>query len=181
MVDRVITRCIIIIAITITLTGTTAIAGMAAKSPPMGTRRIVIGGLLLGACAFAQAEPTAAPSARELHAAQCVAALQVSADALAQQVKSGNEAARPVLQGRLEAGAAFVGDAYLHGTTDEGRARALANDALEAQKRLNAARLSARQAACAAEGATLLSNSNGLERSVVKRIAKKRMEKLLGG
>ena len=134
-------------------------------------------GSLAVVCALAQA----APSARELHSAQCVAALQVNAESLAEQVKAGREAARPALRTRLEAGTAFVGDAYLHGTTDETRARALANDALEAQKRLSAAELMARQEACAAEGAALLSSSNGLERAVVKRLAKKRMDKLLGG
>ena len=86
-----------------------------------------------------------------------------------------------MLQSRLEAGTAFVGDAYLHGTTDEGRARALANDALEAQKSLSPAELTSRQEACAAEGATLLASSNGLERSIVKQMARKRMERLLGG
>lgn len=75
----------------------------------MGARTTFIGWLLSAACAFAQASQTGAPSARELHSAQCVAALQASTEALAQQVKAGNDAARPVLQGRLEAGTAFVG------------------------------------------------------------------------
>ena len=147
----------------------------------MDAKSTLIGGLLSAACAFAQAASAEAPSARELHSAQCVAALQVSTESLAQEVKAGKDAARPVLQGRVEAGTAFVGDAYLHGTTDEGRARALASNALEAQKSLNPSELTARQEACAAEGATLLSNSNSLERSIVKRMAKKRMDKLLGG
>lgn len=120
------------------------------------------------------------PSTHDLHAAECVAALDVNTHELAQQVKSGNETSRGLLQERLVAGTAFVGDTYLHGDSDEQQARALANEAAEAQKRLPAAELAARQTACAAEGAKLYAASNGLQQAVVKRLAKKRMEKLLG-
>lgn len=148
----------------------------------MDRQRLVIAGFLAVACGIAQAAPAGkAASARELHAAQCVAALQVSTEALARQAKAGNDSVRSQLRNRLEAGTAFVGDAYLHGTTDEARARALANDALEAQKALGAAKLAERQAACEAEGARLIANSNALERTIVKRMARKRMEKLLDG
>ena len=98
---------------------------------------------------------------------------------LAAQVKTGKEEARPVLLSRLEAGTAFVGDVYLHGDSDEAQARKLASDALAAQKKLSDAQLTARQNACADEGAQLLAASNGLERAVVKRLAKKRMDRLL--
>ena len=121
------------------------------------------------------------PSAHDLHAAECVAALDANTHDLAQQVKSGNEGSRTVLQERLVSGTAFVGDTYLHGNSDEQQARALANQAAEAQKRLPAAELALRQTACAAEGAKLYAASNGLQQAVVKRLAKKRMEKLLGG
>ena len=147
----------------------------------MDTQRFLIAGFLAAVCGVANAAPPGAASARELHAAQCVAALQVSTEALARQAKAGNDAVRPVLRRRLEAGTAFVGDAYLHGTTDEARARALADNALEAQKALGAAKLAERQAACEAEGTALIANSNTLERSIVKQMAKKRMEKLLRG
>lgn len=120
------------------------------------------------------------PSARDRHAALCVAALEVNTDDLARQVKSGKEAARRLLFDRLVAGAAFVGDTYLHGNSDEQQARALTNQALEAQKKLTAPELAARQAACADEGAKLYAASNVLQRAVVKRLAKKRMDKLLG-
>ena len=126
-----------------------------------------------------QAAPAAPPSARDLHAAQCVAALQVDAESLAGEVKTGKEGARPMLLSRLESGTAFVGDVYLRGESDEAAARKLANDALEAQKSLSEAQLAERQRACAEEGAKLLASSNGLERAVVKRLAKKRMERLL--
>ena len=137
--------------------------------------------VLLLAAAVAQAEPVAAPSPRELHAAQCVAALQVDAERLAKEVKAGRLESRSVLQSRLESGTAFVGDAYMHGTHDEAKARALANDALLAQKSLSQDELVARQASCADEGAKLLEASNGLERAVVRELAKRRMTKLLAG
>lgn len=121
------------------------------------------------------------PSAHDLHAAECVAALDANTHELAQQVKSGDETSRALLQERLVSGTAFVGDTYLHGNSDEHQARALANEAAEAQKRLPVAELAARQATCAAEGAKLYAASNGLQQAVVKRLAKKRMEKLLGG
>ena len=135
---------------------------------------------LLCAASLARAEPGAEPSPRDAHAAECVAALDVNTHELAQHVKAGNEASRSLLQDRLVAGTAFVGDTYLHGIADEQQARALANRALEAQKRLPPADLAARQLACAKEGTKLYEDSNGLEKAVVKRLAKRRMEKLLG-
>jgi hypothetical protein len=154
------------------------------------TRLATIPAALVLACSLACAVASAAgvasgasgatpPGARELHAAQCVAALQVNSEALAAKVKGGDESARPLLQSRIESGAAFVGDTYLHDDQDEGRARGLANDALEKQKALSAPELAARQATCADEGAKLLADANGLERAVVRRVAKRRMDKLL--
>jgi len=129
---------------------------------------------------LAQAASTAEPSARDLHAAECVAALEVNTQDLASQVKSGDEASRSVLLDRLVSGAAFVGDVYLHGNSDEKQARELANQALEAQKSLPAPELAARQATCANEGAKLFADGNPLQQSIVKRMAKRRMDKLLG-
>ena len=130
--------------------------------------------------AFVQAGVASEPSARELHAAACVAALDTDTQALAQRVRSGTETARALLFDHLVAGAAFVGDTYLHGESDESRARVLANEAREAQKALPAPELAEVQAACADEGAKLFSSGNGLQRAVVKHLAKKRMDKLLG-
>ena len=128
-----------------------------------------------------QAEPSDAPTVRELHAAQCVAALQVDTERLAAEVRSGRLESRPVLQSRLEFGVAFIGDAYLHGTSDEARARALADNALQAQKHLSDDELAARQSSCAVEGEKLMAASNGLERAIVRQVAKRRMARLLAG
>lgn len=132
--------------------------------------------LLPGLAAAAPGEPTA----RDRHAAQCVAALDASADDLVRQVKAGNGAARKPLLERLTAGASFIGEAYLHGDASERQARALVDQAEAEQRRLSAAELGARQTACASEGARLLAAANALERAVVKRVARKRMDKLLG-
>ena len=121
----------------------------------------------------------AEPSPRDLRAAQCVAALDLNTHELAEQVKAGKESARTVLLDRLVSGAAFLGDSFLRGNRDEQQARKLADQAREAQKNLSAAELAARQAACAAEGARLYAGGNALQRAVVKRLARKRMDTLL--
>jgi len=141
---------------------------------------IAIALLSIPCLSLAQAAPSAEPSARDLHAAQCVAALEVNTQELATQVKSGDEASRSVLMDRLVSGTAFVGDVYLHGNTDEKQARDLANQALEAQKSLPPPELAARQAACADEGAKLFAEGNALQQGILKRLAKRRMDKLLG-
>jgi len=141
---------------------------------------VAIALLSIAGVSLAHAAPTPEPSPRDRHAAECVAALEVHTQDLAKQVKSGKEASRAVLRDRLISGTAFVGDTYLHGSSDEKQARELANQALEAQKSLPAPELATRQAACADEGAKLFAASNGLQQAVVKRLAKKRMDKLLG-
>ena len=150
-----------------------------ATDPPVGHAMKTFAIALLSIPGLALAQGPSEPSPHDLHAAECVAALEVNTQDLAQQVKSGREASRPVLLDRLVSGTAFVGDTYLHGNSDEKQARALANQALEAQKSLTGPELAARQATCADEGARLFASSNGLEQAVVKRLAKKRMDKLL--
>lgn len=120
------------------------------------------------------------PTARELHTAQCVAALEVSTEELARQVKAGHEELRPVLVSRLEFGTALIGDAYLRGERDEARSQSLLAAAIEAQKTLSDEELSARQTSCAKEGRKVLAEGNVISRAVVSRLAKRRMKKLLG-
>ena len=177
-----ITRCIGATAITTTIT---IIATMATAR--MAVDRLIRGCLLaavVAAAGAAQAAPAATlsppPTPKELHASQCVAALEVETEALAKRVKAGENQLRDLLQAHIEAGTSFVGDAYLSGTRDEDRARALANQALEAQKSLPDAELTARQVACADEGAKIFAAGNGLERIIVKQVAKKRMKRMLG-
>lgn len=135
--------------------------------------------VLLAALATAAAARAAEPTPQDRRAAQCVAALEVSADDLVRQVKAGKEAARKPLLDRLTQGAAFVGDSYLNGSANEDQARALVDQAEAAQRSLSPAELAARQTACAGEANRLLANANALQRAVIKRLARKRMDKLL--
>jgi hypothetical protein len=133
--------------------------------------------LCVGASRVAAAEQS--PTAAELHAAECVAALEAQAEALAVQVRAGQQELRPQLMTQLEYGAAFIGTAYLRGERDEPRSQALLNAARERQGALSAQDLQARQAQCAGEASRLLAESNALERAVVSQVAKRRMAKLL--
>ena len=124
---------------------------------------------------------TTEPTAHELHTAECVAVLEVHSDAVALKIKAGRDDLRPALLEELDAGAAFIGEAYLQGERDEARSKALLQSALEAQQALSEPDLAARQAACLQEGLKLFAGGNFLERAVVSRVAEKRMKKLLGG
>ena len=121
------------------------------------------------------------PTPRELHTAQCVAALEVYTDDLAAQVKAGRTELRPLLLDRLKQGAAFIGAAYLQGERDEDRVKGFLDTALEAQKALPKSALAARQSACAQEGAQLLVKADAFSRAIVSHLAQKRMKKLLDG
>lgn len=116
---------------------------------------------------------------REAHTGECVAALDVSTRELAEQVKNGQDAVRPLLLARLRSGAAFIGSAYLAGERDKVRTKALLEAALGAQKALPKAELDTRQVACEVEGSRLLAGASALERAVVGRVAERRTEKLL--
>lgn len=141
---------------------------------------IAVAILSLSCLSWAQAALTAEASPRDLHAAECVAALDLNTRELARQVKAGKESSRTLLLDRLVSGSAFVGDAYLRGDSDEDEARELTEQAREAQKKLPPRELAQRQASCAEEGAKLYAAGNGLQRAIVKRLAKRRMDKLLG-
>ena len=144
-------------------------------------KRFAIAVALISISGLSLSQPMAASDAspRDQHAAQCVAALEANTQDLAQQVKSGKEASRKLLLDRLVSGVAFVGDTFLHGNVDEDQARQLADAALEAQKKLSAKDLAALLGACADEGAKLYASSNAVQRAVVKRLATRRMAKLL--
>jgi hypothetical protein len=131
--------------------------------------------------ALPTAAAAAGPTERELHTAQCVAALDANTGELAVQVKAGNVELQPLLLNRLQYGAAFIGESYLGGERDEARAKALLNAALEAQQALPAPELAARVTTCAQEGAQLLARADVVSRAIVARVAQKRMRKLLEG
>jgi hypothetical protein len=140
-------------------------------------------GLLMALClvaASAHAFDTTEPTARELHTADCIAALEIKSEDLARQVKAGQTDQRPVLQTALDAAAAFIGQAYLQGDRDQERLENLKNSALQAQKSLTASELTARQTSCAQEGARLLTQVDVLSRFVISRLAARQMKRLVG-
>jgi len=140
--------------------------------------------LILAVCGLFALRASAATDGlteHQLHTAQCVAALEVNTDDLAEQVKAGRADLQPLLLDRLRFGAAFIGDSYLQGERDEARAKGLLVAALDAQRALPQPELAARQAACAQEGAQLLANADFFTRTVVTRLAHRRMKKLLEG
>ncbi len=130
--------------------------------------------------AMAATPDAPAPSARELHSIECIAALEARADALANQVRAGQSDLQALLLNTLNEGAAFIGHAYLQGDRDEARSQALRDAALITQKALPAAELTARQDACAQEGERLLAQTDLISRFFVTRLAKRQMQKLLG-
>ena len=121
-----------------------------------------------------------APSALDLHSVECIAALEVKADELAMQVKAGHTELRASLLATLDAGAAFIGNAYLQGDRDEGRLQTLLDVALQTQKALSDADLATRQATCTQEGTRLLAEANFIGRAVVSRLVERRIQKVLG-
>jgi hypothetical protein len=121
-----------------------------------------------------------APTERELHTSECVAALDVRSEELARQIKTGQTESRPPLVSTLEAGGAFIGQAYLQGERDEVRSQSQLAAALQAQKKLTETELSARQSACASEGARLLSQTDAIGRFVISRLVQRRLQKLVG-
>ncbi|MFZ4480569.1 MAG: hypothetical protein ACOYNZ_11840 [Rhodoferax sp.] len=138
---------------------------------------------LLGALVFTTASAmaeSAGPTERELHNASCIAALSVKADDLARRIRAGQPELKPLLMVTLDAGAAFIGNAYLQGDRDEARSQAQLDAALQAQKALSDVDLALRQAGCAKEGERLLSEADLLGRAVISRFSQRRLQKLLG-
>jgi hypothetical protein len=133
--------------------------------------RLAAAPLLAAITLAAAAEPTAQ------HAAACVAALEVEAAGMAQQVREGKAEVEPELVRRLQEGFAFIGTAYKQGLRAE-EADRLLKEAEAAQKGLPPSELAARQAACRTEGAQLLAHANVIERAFVERAAQRRVDKL---
>ena len=143
------------------------------------TRLLCIPLLLLFAVRMALAS-TDTPTERELHTSECVAALDVRSEDLARQVKAGQTESRPLLVSTLEAGGAFIGQAYLQGERDEARSQSQLAAALQAQNKLPEADLAARQSSCALEGARLLAQTDVIGRFVISRLVQRRLQKLVG-
>jgi hypothetical protein len=132
---------------------------------------------LLFAAASAWALPAHAAGPSPQHSAECVAALQVEAEAMADQVRRGRTEVEPELVRRVQQGFAFIGTAYLQGVRNA-EADRLLKAAEAAQKEIPVAELTARQVACRSEGARLLEKANALERAFVVKAAKRRVDRM---
>jgi hypothetical protein len=128
--------------------------------------------VLAGGAARAQdAEPT------PQHSAACVAALEVEALAMADQMKAGHPEIEPELVRLVQQGFAFIGIAYKQGLRKEEADRLLKQAEADTQT-LPPPELSARQQTCRAEGARLLENANAFERAFVRLAAQRRVDRL---
>jgi hypothetical protein len=117
---------------------------------------------LAGVAVRAQdAEPT------PQHSAACVAALEVEAIAMADEMKAGHPEIEPELVRRVQQGFAFIGVAYKQGLRKE-EADQLLKQAEADTQTLPRTELTARQQACQAEGARLLDNASPFERAFVR-------------
>jgi|KBSMisStaDraftv2_1062788.scaffolds.fasta_scaffold88312_2 hypothetical protein len=111
------------------------------------------------------------------HSAECVAALEADAEAMAAQYRSGRTEVEPELVRRVQQGFAFIGTAYLQGVRDA-EADRLLKAAQAAQKEMPSADLVTRQAACRTEGTRLLEKANAIEREFVTEAARRRVDRM---
>jgi hypothetical protein len=135
-------------------------------------RKLAPAMMLMAAAASSNAGPT--PE----HAASCVAALKVRADALTQRLQAGDASVQAELTKVLEYGYVFIGDAYLNGHRDEKAAKARLKAAQEAQAGLSEAQLTRRQADCQTEATKLLAETGGFNRMLISNAARARIAKL---
>jgi hypothetical protein len=128
--------------------------------------------LLLAAGSACAGEPT--PE----HAASCVAALKVRADALTRRLQAGEAKVQGELTAVIEHGFAFIGDAYLQGQHDKKAAEALLAKAEREQTSLSEVQLGQRQAACRLEASRLLAETARINRVIVAGAARARVARL---
>lgn len=127
------------------------------------------------------ASPARADDADEAYyrrASTCAAALKREVVALKDRYLRGETGLRGEIQRLTEQSFTFVGIAYKRGLRNP-RADQLLDEAERAQQRLSPAALRGLSADCQAEGAKLLSDSNVIERALVRNRAKARVEQLL--
>ncbi|HET7525645.1 MAG TPA: hypothetical protein VFK10_06860 [Burkholderiaceae bacterium] len=121
----------------------------------------------------------AAPEEAYEETANCIAVMEVNADALAKQVKAGDQQREPALRTELVRAAAIVGRTYLDGMHDERVAKAHLVAARERQKTWDQARRDNVHGACLKRADAELAASSGLERALFDRVADHRMQRML--
>jgi hypothetical protein len=133
---------------------------------------------LAASVAARAAPPDEATPASYRHASECVAVLKRDALGLVEASRASQPGARASLLRLTEQGFAFVGTAYKAGLRNPLADQLLA-EAEQAQQRWPAERLRQLATDCQGEGATLLKQSNFIERALVSNRAKARVEHLL--
>jgi hypothetical protein len=124
----------------------------------------------------------AAPATESLdrdQTAHCVAAMQTHADALARLVKAGDMSQEPALRTELERAAALIGRTYLDGLHDEDEAKARLKKAQEAQAGWSDERRRRVHEDCVRRADAELAAANGFERFIVRRVADRRLRRML--
>ncbi|HEX6704313.1 MAG TPA: hypothetical protein VF169_06090 [Albitalea sp.] len=134
-------------------------------------RRAAVLALSLSALAAFAAEPTPA------HSADCVAALKLRAEPLAVRVRRGDAAAEAQLVPIATASFAFIGTVYKQGLRQP-QADEMLRNAEKGLGKLTPAELVKLQDACQAEGDQLMKQANFIERLIVQRAVRNRIERL---
>jgi len=148
------------------------------SSTPRRSREVALFGVLLFAVSAWHAV-RAAPEDSYEETANCIAVMEVNADALAKQVKAGDQQREPALRTELVRAAAIVGRTYLDGMHDERVAKAHLVAARERQKTWDQARRDSVHGACLKRADAELAASSGLERVLIDRVADHRMQRML--
>jgi hypothetical protein len=119
----------------------------------------------------ARADPTIA------HGADCVAALKVRAEPLAERLRQGDTSAEAPLLPIVRASFAFIGNAYKQGLRNP-KADEMMDAAEKAQAQIPPAELARLQDACQAEGTQLLAQASVFEQLFVNHAVQKRIDRL---
>lgn len=129
----------------------------------------------LGAACAASGAPALTPDA----AAHCVAVIERRSEVLAERVRQGDDVARAALRAEIEHATVLIGEQYLAGSRDEDVARARLERARQEQRAWPEERRAALYRQCNRTAATTLSGANKLERLIVRRLAAKRLDRML--
>jgi hypothetical protein len=108
-----------------------------------------------------------------------VAVIERRAEALAERARNGDGVARAALRGELERAAMLIGEQYVGGARDEDVARARLERSRMAQRSWPQERVEALHRQCSLTAGAMLGGANKVERFVVRRLAAKRMDRML--
>ncbi len=111
--------------------------------------------------------------------ALCVAVIESRSDDLARQVRDGDKSQQPALHTELVRAAVLIGQAWLDGLHDEHEARAMLQNARDAQAAWSEARRNTTHDECIKKADAALANASALQRFIVERIAQRREERML--